>query len=81
MTATTVQKSARNRAPKINRDDELIAFVREYIKENGHSPSYEEIKASLGLRSKGSVYNMIRKLVEEGRISHTPERARTLRVL
>lgn len=78
MTAT--QTASRPIQKRMDRSRELIAFLREYIKEHGHSPSYDEIKESLGLRSKGSVASILKKLADEQRITYTPRRARTIRV-
>lgn len=66
---------------RFNREDEFVEFVKDYAKENGYAPSYDEIRKSLGLRSKGSVFNLMKRLSEGGKIIYVPGRARTLRVV
>lgn len=79
MTATRTETKPRQK--RMNREQEFFSFLRDYIDEHGHSPSYDEIRDSLGLRSKGSVSNLMRKLHDEGKISYTPRKARTIRIV
>lgn len=65
----------------VDRTQECVMFLRSYIRQYGYSPSYEEIKASLGLRSKGSVSSILKKLADEGRVSYKPRQPRTLRII
>lgn len=86
MTATTrsSNQKQKRRPPRIKgtaREEDFLSFVADYLKENGYAPSYEEIREALGLRSKGSVFNMMRKLSDDGKIVYTKQRARTLRVV
>lgn len=84
MTATTRSSNQKRRPPRVKgtaREEDFLSFVADYLKENGYAPSYEEIREALGLRSKGSVFNMMRKLSDDGKIVYTKQRARTLRVV
>lgn len=85
MTATTRSSTQQKRRPPrvkgTAREEDFLSFVADYLKENGYAPSYEEIREALGLRSKGSVFNMMRKLSDDGKIVYTKQRARTLRVV
>lgn len=60
------------------RQHDVLVFVRGFIAERGHSPSYSEIADFLGLRSKSGVHRLIEGLVERGHIVRTPCLARSL---
>lgn len=80
MTTTVTSSSAHRPTKRMDRTQEFMEFLREYLKENGHSPSFDDIKEALGLRSKGSVATILKKLADEGRITYVPRRARTIRI-
>lgn len=60
---------------------ELICFIADRLNETGVSPSFEEMKDALDLRSKSGVHRLISALVERGFIRRLPNRARALEVL
>ncbi len=60
---------------------ELLLFVNERIKADGVSPSFDEMKEALGLRSKSGIHRLITGLEERGFIKRLPHRARALEVL
>jgi repressor LexA len=60
---------------------ELLTFIDRRLKETGISPSFDEMKDALGLRSKSGVHRLITGLVERGFIRRLPHRARALEVL
>lgn len=60
---------------------ELLSFIQRHFKECGYAPSYDEMKAALGLQSKSGVHRLIRALEERGFISHLPHRARAIELL
>jgi len=60
---------------------ELLVFINDYLKTKGVSPSFEEMKEALGLRSKSGIHRLITGLEERGFIRHLPHRARALEVL
>lgn len=60
---------------------ELLVFINEVLKTKGVSPSFEEMKEALGLRSKSGIHRLITGLEERGFIRHLPHRARALEVL
>ncbi len=60
---------------------ELLVFINDYLKSKGVSPSFEEMKEALGLRSKSGIHRLITGLEERGFIRHLPHRARALEVL
>jgi repressor LexA len=60
---------------------ELLTFVNEKLSEEGVSPSFEEMKEALALKSKSGVHRLISALEERGFIRRLPNRARALEVL
>lgn len=50
--------------------DKILAFINERLRENLPSPTYQEICAHVGLKSKSSVYDYIKELEESGVISN-----------
>jgi repressor LexA len=46
------------------RQHELMNFIREHIAAKGYSPSYEEMAAALGVKSRGHIANMVACMVE-----------------
>ncbi len=60
---------------------ELIRFIQERLEETGISPSFEEMKEALDLKSKSGVHRLISALEERGFIRRLPNRARALEVL
>jgi repressor LexA len=60
---------------------ELIRFIQERLEESGVSPSFEEMKEALDLKSKSGVHRLISALEERGFIRRLPNRARALEVL
>ena len=61
------------------RQSRCIGFIRRYADQHdGVSPSYEEIGAALGLRSKSGVHRIIMALKERGFIETLPNRARAI---
>lgn len=60
---------------------ELLQFITVRLEENGVSPSFEEMKDALDLRSKSGVHRLISALEERGFIRRLPNRARALEVI
>jgi len=60
---------------------ELICFIADRLKETGVSPSFEEMKEALDLKSKSGVHRLISALEERNFIRRLPNRARALEVL
>ena len=60
---------------------ELLMFIHERIKESGVSPSFDEMKDALDLRSKSGIHRLITALEERGFIRRLPNRARALEVI
>lgn len=60
---------------------ELLRFIQARLEESGVSPSFEEMKEALDLKSKSGVHRLISALEERGFIRRLPNRARALEVL
>jgi repressor LexA len=60
---------------------ELLLFIHDRLAESGVSPSFEEMKDALDLKSKSGVHRLIRALEERDFIRRLPNRARALEVL
>ena len=59
----------------------LLIFINKKIRSSGVSPSYEEMKISLGLKSKSGIHRLITALEERGFIRRLAHKARALEVL
>ncbi len=59
----------------------LIRFIQQRLEETGISPSFEEMKEALDLKSKSGVHRLISALEERGFIRRLPNRARALEIL
>lgn len=60
---------------------ELLVFIDQRLKASGISPSFDEMKDALGLKSKSGIHRLITGLEERGFIHRLPHRARALEVL
>jgi repressor LexA len=60
---------------------ELLLFIDARLKESGISPSFDEMREALDLKSKSGVHRLISALEERGFIRRLPNRARALEVL
>ena len=59
----------------------LLLFINKKIRSTGVSPSYEEMKDSLNLKSKSGIHRLISALQERGFIKRLAHKARALEVL
>ena len=60
---------------------ELVCFINDRLSDTGVSPSFEEMKEALDLKSKSGVHRLISALEERQFIRRLPNRARALEVL
>ena len=60
---------------------ELLLFIDQRLKSSGISPSFDEMREALELKSKSGVHRLISALEERGFIRRLPNRARALEVL
>ena len=59
----------------------LLIFINEKLKRTGISPSYDEMRLSLNLKSKSGIHRLISALEERGFIKRLPHKARALEVI
>jgi repressor LexA len=60
---------------------ELLTYIHDKLGETGVSPSFEEMKEALELKSKSGVHRLISALEERGFLRRLPNRARALEIL
>jgi repressor LexA len=60
---------------------ELLSYIDRHLKETGVSPSFEEMKEALSLRSKSGIHRLISALEERGFLRRHHHRARALEVV
>ena len=60
---------------------DLLTFINGRLNESGVSPSFEEMKEALALKSKSGVHRLINALEERAFIRRLPNRARALEIL
>jgi repressor LexA len=60
---------------------ELLQFIDGHLKKQGVSPSFDEMKDALGLKSKSGIHRLISGLEERGFIRRLPHRARALEIV
>ncbi len=59
---------------------ELLTFIDRHLRETGFSPSFEEMKEALQLKSKSGIHRLISALEERGFLKRRHHRARALEV-
>lgn len=63
------------------KQNELLRFIHERVRESGVPPSFDEMKEALELKSKSGIHRLITALEERGFIRRLPNRARALEVI
>lgn len=59
---------------------ELLMYIHDCLEKRGVSPSFDEMKLALGLKSKSGIHRLITALTERGFIRRLPHRARALEI-
>ena len=60
---------------------QLIIFIDYKLRNSGISPSFDEMKEALKLKSKSGIHRLITGLEERGYIRRLPHRARALEII
>ena len=60
---------------------ELLMFIDKHLRDTGFSPSFEEMKAALDLKSKSGIHRLISALEERGFLQRRHHRARALEIV
>ena len=63
------------------KQNELLLFINKRLNDAGVSPSFDEMKEALRLKSKSGIHRLITGLEERGFLRRLPHRARALQVL
>jgi repressor LexA len=63
------------------KQNELLMFINKRLNDDGVSPSFDEMKEALRLKSKSGIHRLITGLEERGFLRRLPHRARALQVL
>jgi len=63
------------------RQKELFQYLSKYISQNGISPSFEEMKIAVNLKSKSGIHRLINSLEERGFIKRLKNKARAMEIL
>lgn len=61
-----------------NRQQRILAYLQEYIRQHGYAPSTDEIMSVVGVSSKSEVHRDLRRLEERGYIRKRERIARGL---
>lgn len=59
---------------------QLLLFIHDRLEESGVSPSFDEMKQALDLKSKSGIHRLITALEERGFIRRLPNKARALEI-
>src|SRR5437660_10986074 len=79
-----VPKAARHSGEKTvltRKQNELLMFINKRLNDDGVSPSFDEMKEALRLKSKSGIHRLITGLEERGFLRRLPHRARALQLL
>ena len=60
---------------------QLLLFIHDHLSKYGVSPSFDEMKSALDLKSKSGIHRLITGLEERGFIRRLPHRARAVEIL
>jgi repressor LexA len=63
------------------KQQQLLSYIKQHLDKGGVSPSFEEMKEALDLKSKSGIHRLISALEERGFIRRLPNRARALEIL
>lgn len=75
------QITGRSLGPVGYRAVQVLEYVRRYLGEHGHAPSYVEIRTALGIGSKGEVSRIVAGLERRGMLSRVGQgRVRRIRL-
>ena len=57
-------KNTQSKAGLTPKQKKLYDIIKDFIKVNKHSPSYEELKQLIGLRSKSNIHALVHHLIK-----------------
>jgi len=71
----------KNKSGLTPRQRQMYDIIKSYIKANKYSPSYEELKQIMGLKSKSNVHFFIHQLHRRGWINFSNGRNRSISIV
>ncbi len=63
------------------RERDLLAFICTFIEDRGKAPTYAEMAAGIGVKSRGNAHRLVRKLADQGYITFEPNSFRSIEVI
>ena len=63
------------------RQKQILSFIIKYKKNNGFTPSYQEMCDELGIKSKSQIHSIINNLEEQGYIQKIKGKKRNINVV
>ena len=60
---------------------ELLSYIQNFQRKNGVTPSYEEMKSALNLKSKSGIHRLVIALEERGFVKRLAHKARALEII
>lgn len=60
---------------------DMFSFIKTFVAERGVGPSYDEMAAAAGIKSKSGVHRIVTALEERQLIRRIPNRARTIEII
>lgn len=64
-----------------NKQEQVYEIIKQFIDQNGYSPSIREIMKLMGLSSPATIHSHLCKLKEKGYITYVPDTNRTIRII
>lgn len=61
-------------------DEQIVEAIRKYWEDNGYSPTFEEIRESVGIQSQSTIFERLNKLKNKGLIDYISGQTRTITV-
>ncbi|MBE7034935.1 MAG: transcriptional repressor LexA [Ruminococcaceae bacterium] len=67
-------------AKRINRENEILEFINEQVRDKGYPPSIREICSAIGLKSPSTVHNYLKNLESKGLLVKDGSKNRSIRL-
>ena len=71
----------RNESMLTKKQKELLSYIQNFQRKNGVTPSYEEMKSALNLKSKSGIHRLVIALEERGFVKRLAHKARALEII
>ena len=78
---TLVEHNIKNESMLTKKQKELLNYIQSFQNKNGVTPSYEEMKSALSLKSKSGIHRLILALEERGFVKRLAHKARALEII